>query len=90
MIIVYINDVINNIIKTIYFMIKTHLINDLKINILFETNIITFQIMIMNLKTRIIKLGKCQELKISINVIARIQSHFKRIFRNIETLFEYK
>ena len=33
--------------------------NDLKIKILFETNIITFQKITMNLKTRIIKFGKC-------------------------------
>ena len=61
-IIVYINDVINDIIKTIYFTMKMHFINDLKINIFFETNIITSQKMIMNLKTRVIKFGKCQEL----------------------------
>ena len=36
----------------------------------------------MNLETRIIKLGKCQELKILINVIVEIQSYFKRILRN--------
>ena len=42
MIIIYINDVINNIIKTTYFTIKIYFINDFKINILFETNIITF------------------------------------------------
>ena len=59
MMIVYINDVINNIIRIIYFTMKMHLVNDLKINILFETNIITFQEMIVNLKTRIVKLGKC-------------------------------
>ena len=57
--IVYINDVINNIIKIVYFTMKIHLINDLKVNILFETNIITFQEMTINLKTRIIKLEKC-------------------------------
>ena len=57
--IVYVNDIINNIIKTIFFTMKIHLINDLKINILFETNIITSQKMIMNLKIRIIKFEKC-------------------------------
>ena len=35
----------------------------------------------MNLKTRIVKLDKYQKFKISINVITRIQSHFKRIIR---------
>ena len=58
MIIVYVNNVINDIIRTIFFTIKMHLVNDLKINIFFETNIITFQKMIMNLKARIIRLEK--------------------------------
>ena len=39
MIIVYVNDIINNIIKTTCFTMKIHLINDFKVNILFETNI---------------------------------------------------
>ena len=81
-IIAYVNEIINNITKIICFTIKIHFVNDLKINILFETNIMTFQEMIMNLKTRILKFEKCQKLQISIDVIARIQSHFKRIIRN--------
>ena len=58
----YVNEIINNIIKTTYFTMEIHFINDFKINILFETNIITSQKMTMNLKTRILKLGKCQKL----------------------------
>ena len=42
MIIIYINDVINDIIKTICFIMKIHFINDFKINILFKTDIMTF------------------------------------------------
>ena len=42
MIIVYINNVINDIIKTICFTMKIYFMNDFKINILLETNIITF------------------------------------------------
>ena len=38
--------------------------------------------MIINLKTRIIKLGKYQKLKILIDVIARIQFHFERTLYN--------
>ena len=41
-IIIYVNNIINDIIKTIYFMMKIYFINDFKINILFETDIITF------------------------------------------------
>ena len=37
--------------------------------------------MTMNLKAYIIKFGKYQKLKISIDVIARIQFHFKYIIR---------
>ena len=71
MVIVYVNDVINDITRITCFTMKMHLINDLKINILLETNIMTSQEMTMNLKTRIVKLGKCQRLQISIDVIAR-------------------
>ena len=42
MIIIYINDIINNAIKTTYFIIKIYFINNFKINIFFEINIITF------------------------------------------------
>ena len=59
MMIVYINEIINNIIRTAYFTMKIYFINDLKINILFETNIMTFQEMIMDLEVRILKFGKC-------------------------------
>ena len=62
MIIVYINDIINDIIRIIYFTIKIHFMNDFKVNILLKSNIITFQKTIMNLKTRIIKFEKCQRL----------------------------
>ena len=62
MMIVYVNNIINNIIKTVCFTIKIYLINDFKINILFETNIMTSQKMIMNLKARIVKFKKCQRL----------------------------
>ena len=81
-IIAYVNEIINNITKIICFTMEIHFVNDLKINIFLETNIITSQKMIMNLKTRILKLGKCQKLQISIDVIARIQSYFKCIIRN--------
>ena len=37
--------------------------------------------MTMNLKTRTIKLERCQGLNTSIDVVARTQSHFKRIIR---------
>ena len=40
MMIVYINEIINNIIKIAYFTMKIHFVNNLKINILFKTNII--------------------------------------------------
>ena len=59
MVTAYVNDVINNITKTACFTMKIHFINDFKINILLETNIITFQKITMNLKTRILKFGKC-------------------------------
>ena len=59
MMIVYVNNIINDIIKTICFTMKVHFVNDLKVNILLETNIITFQKMIINLEIRILKLGKC-------------------------------
>ena len=35
--------------------------------------------MMINLKTRTIKLERCQKLNISIDVIVRTQSYFKRI-----------
>ena len=42
MMIAYINEIINNIIKTVCFTMKIYFINDFKVNILFETNIMTF------------------------------------------------
>ena len=39
---IYIKDIINNVIKIIYFIIKIHVINNFKINIIINMNIITF------------------------------------------------
>ena len=79
MITIYIKEIVNDMKRSACLTIKVHVINNLKTNILIKTNIITSQEMTMNLKTRTIKLERCQGLNISIDVVARTQSHFKRI-----------
>ena len=81
MITIYIKEIVNDMKRSTCLTIKIYIINDLKTNILIKTNIITFQEMTINWKTRIIKLKRCQRLNISIDVVARTQSHFKRIIR---------
>ena len=58
MITIYIKKIINDKKKNAYLTIKIHVINNFKINIFINTNIITSQKMIINLKTRIVKLEK--------------------------------
>ena len=81
MITIYIKEIVNGIKRSACLTIKVHVINNLKTNILIETNIITPQEITMNLKTRTIKLERYQRLNTSIDVVARTQPHFKRIIR---------
>ena len=75
---IYIKKIINDVKRSVYFTMKVHIINDFKTNIFIDMNIITFQEMILNLKARIVKLEKCQRLKVFIDVIARTLSHIKK------------
>ena len=81
MITIYIKEIVDDIERSACLTMKIYIMNDLKTNILIETNIITSQEITMNLKTRTIKLERCQRLNISIDVVARTQPHFKRIIR---------
>ena len=82
-IIIYVIDIISEIIRTASLIMKIYLVNNLKINILIDTNIIISQEIIVNLKERNYKFGKYQGLIVPINVVTRTQPHFKRIIRVI-------
>ena len=78
---IYIRNTFNNLIKTIYFIIKIYIINNFKINILIDINIITSKKMLMNLNTKILILTKYQELQAFLNVVIKLNSYFKRTIR---------
>lgn len=67
--------------KSVCFTMKVYIINNFKINIFINTNIITLQKIISNLKIRIVKLEKCQKLIIFIDVVARTLLFIKKIIR---------
>ena len=61
-ILIYIRNILNNLTKTIYFIMKSYIINNLKINLLIDINIITLKEMLINLNVKIFILTKCQKL----------------------------
>ena len=81
MITIYIKEIVDDMERSACLTMKIHVVNNLKTNILIETDIMTPQGMTMNLKTRTVKLERCQGLNISIDVVARTQPHSKRIIR---------
>ena len=78
---IYVRNTLNDLIRTIYFIIKIHIMNDLKINIFIDINIITSKEMLMNLNAKILILIKYQKLQTLIDVIIKSNLYFKRIIR---------
>ena len=74
-----INDV--DEIITIVVFVEVHLIDDLKINMLVDVNVFKSQKMIVNFDHNILIIENC-DVKIVIDSINRVKSHFKRIIRN--------
>ena len=74
-----INDV-DEITTTVVF-VEVHLINDFKINMLVDVNVLKSQRMIVNFDHNILVIESC-EIKIVIDSVSRVKSHFKRIIRN--------
>ena len=81
-----INDV--DKIITIVVFVKIHLINNLKINMFVDVNILKSQRIIVNFDYNILIIKNC-EIKIVIDSINRVKLYFKRIIRNqkIFTIF---
>ena len=78
----YLSNNINDRVSTIdKFDAKIHLINDLKINLLFDNNVFIAQRVKINLITQIVQLSNCQNLVASIDTITRKNSNLKRIIR---------
>ena len=80
---IYVIDIIFDVTRTASFIMKVHLVNNLKINIFIDTDTIISQEMIINLEERTCKFGKCQGLIVSVDVVTRTQPHFKRTIRAI-------
>ena len=78
---IYIQNTFDNLTKTIYFIIKVYIINNLKINIFIDINIITSKEMLLNLNVKVFTLIKCQKLQTFIDVIIKSNPYFKRTIR---------
>ena len=81
MVTVYIKDLVDGISKMACLTMEVHIVNDLKANILIDTDILTPQGMTVDLEVRVVKLRKYQGLEVPIDVVARTQSRSKRIIR---------
>ena len=68
---IYVDELIKKIIKIICLIIKLYIVNNFKINIFIDIDIITFQNIFINFQIKIYKFEKCQKLKISIDVIMK-------------------
>ena len=51
---IYVRNIFNDLIKTICFIMKIHIMNDFKMNILIDINIITSKKMLVNLNVKIL------------------------------------
>ena len=78
---IYMRNTVHGNKRTIYLIIKVYIIDNLKVNILIDTNTIASQGIIINLDRKIITFAKCQNLQVSLNIITRTQPYFKRIIR---------
>ena len=56
---IYVRDIFDDLIKTIYLIMKIYIINDFKINIFIDIDIVTLKEMFMNLNVKIFILIKC-------------------------------
>ena len=61
---------------------KVHIVEDLKANMLIDTNTITPQEICVDLKTKVYRFGKCQGLKVPIDVTTKSKSNSRRTIRN--------
>ena len=97
LIIMYINDVINdnNKINSSIIVVITrqiHLINDLKIEIFVNNDIMTSKKILLNFDRQKIRIENCRDLRTSFNIKTRQISSIKKIirFRFNMTIFLYK
>ena len=56
---IYVRNIFDDLIKTIYFIIKVYIINDFKINIFIDIDIMTLKEIFMNLNVKVFILTKC-------------------------------
>ena len=64
--------------------IEVHLINDLKINMFVDVNVLKFQKMILNFEHNIFVINNC-DVTIIIDFVNRVKFYIKRIIRNRKT-----
>ena len=79
---IYVNELIKRIIKIVYLIIKFYIVNNFKINIFINIDIMIFQKIFVNFQIKVYKFEKCQKLKISIDVITKFKSNSRKIIRN--------
>ena len=56
---IYVRNILNDLIRTIYFIIKVYIINNFKVNIFIDIDIITSKEMFINLNVKVFILTKC-------------------------------
>ena len=77
----YMNDKVNHINHIAKFSTEIHLVDDLKTNLLINTNVMKTQKTKLDLKKSILTIEFCKNLVTSIDTIARLVSNTKRIIR---------
>ena len=80
-IIIYIRNTFNRQSKTIYFIIKIYIIDDLKANIFININILILEGIIIDLNIKILIFNKYSKLQILFDIIIKLNPYFKRIIR---------
>ena len=77
----FINNKLNELLTTTFLTVEAHLITNLKVNMLIDTDIIASQEICINLKKQLLIIKVCQNLQTSIKIVTRQQSHLKRTMR---------
>ena len=73
-------DAIKRLITT-YVIAKIHFVNDFKINIFIDVDVLTLQRINLNFERYTFTIDNCENIKIIIDSINRVKSHIKRIVR---------
>ncbi len=77
---------LNNTSAIAFFQREVHLINDLKMKMFIDIDILNLKWIEINLNDRILQINSCQDIIIKINIVTRKKANLKRIVKSQEKI----